>query len=191
MKPFFYLIAGPSGVGKSTAAFQFLPVGVEFIDADDIAHQLHVQQVHQEVAQHMAHDESQRRIQRHLRNRTAFAVETNLHDIETWQYYLAIQQAGYEFRLLFLCVDDLPILYQRVRNRQLQGGQFVREDVIRGRYVAGLSLLNHFFDNPDSLTLIDSSDRLALVYQRVDGDVLHIKKSLPAWITTHLSSHFT
>ncbi len=189
MKPFFYVVAGPNGVGKSTASFQYLPKGVELINSDDIARQLRQEQVHQEVIQQMANDESQRRIQRHLQHREPFAVETNLHEIETWQYFLAIQQAGYVFRLLFLCVDDLPILYQRVLNRHLMGGHFVREDVVRGRYVAGLSLLNHFFNLPDSVTLIDAADRLEIVYQRVEGELVSQKQPLPAWVTTHLLNH--
>ncbi|GAA4458829.1 hypothetical protein GCM10023189_31710 [Nibrella saemangeumensis] len=40
MKPAFYVIAGPNGVGKSTAAYQLIPSGVEQINPDDIARQL-------------------------------------------------------------------------------------------------------------------------------------------------------
>ena len=172
MRPFFYVIAGPNGVGKSTAAFQYLPSGVELINSDDITRQFRAEQSHQEVIQQMTNSESQRRIQQHLHNREPLAVETNLHEVETWQYFIAIQQSGYEFRLLFLCTSALSTLNQRVLNRHLQGGHFVRDDVIRGRYVAGLSLLNHYFDKPDSLTLINAGDKLDIVYQRVDGEVL-------------------
>ena len=190
MKPFFYVVAGPNGVGKSSASFQHLPKGIEFINSDDIARQIRQQQQHQEVIERMTNEESQRRIQTHLKNREIFAVETNLHEIETWQYFLAIQQAGYAFRLIFMCVDDLTILNQRVVSRYLQGGHFVREDIIRGRYEAGLSLLNHYFDQPDSLTLIDANDRLNVVYQRVDSEVLIQQNPLPEWVTKNLTAHF-
>jgi len=189
MKPFFYLLAGANGVGKSAIASLYLPNGLELVSADDIAGQLQREQTHLEVARQLAHDEAQQRIQRHLRRRTSFAVETTLHDIETWQYYLAIQQAGYEFRLLFLGVDELNMLYQRVRNRQAQGGQFVNEETIRRKYVAGLSVLAHFFDEPDSITLLDMANRPALSYQRVDGQVRSQASALPDWITTNLSRH--
>ncbi len=191
MLPSFYIVAGPNGVGKSTAAFQFLPIGVELINSDDIARQLRLSQPHQEVVQRMANEEAQRRIQQHLHNRESFAVETNLHDIETWNYFLAIKQAGYLCNLIFFCTSSLSILTNRVLNRHLLGEHFVREDIIRGRYEAGLSLLNHFFDEPDNLTLIDSSDQLLLIHQRVNGRVLIQSDPLPAWVTTHLSSHFT
>lgn len=89
MRPFFYVVAGPNGVGKSTTAFRYLPSGVELINSDDIARQFRLEQVHQEVVQRLTNDESVRRIQQHLRKREAFAVETNLHEEETcitfWQ----------------------------------------------------------------------------------------------------------
>ncbi|MEZ0484493.1 AAA family ATPase [Fibrella aquatica] len=189
MQPFFYLIAGPPGVGKSTVSVHYVPRGIELINADQIAQQLLLEQIPVEAAQQMAHDEAQRRIQRHLRHRTSFAVETTLHDIETWQFYLAVQQAGYQFRLLFLGVDDLPMLYLRVRNRQLQGGLSIGEDAIRGRYVAGFSVLDHFFNEPDSITLIDTANRPEIVYQRVDGIRVRQWPLLPAWVSTHLTVH--
>lgn len=191
MRPSFYVVAGPNGVGKSTAAFQYLPSGIELINSDDIARQIRLEQSHQEVVQRMTEEESQRRIKGHLASRASFAVETNLHEVATWQYFLAIREAGYVFRLLFFCTSSLITLNNRVRNRQLQGGHFVREDIVRGRYVAGLSLLNHFFNEPDIVTLFDASDLLETVYQRVNGQVLIQKDPLPTWITTGLPTHFS
>ncbi|CCH02861.1 hypothetical protein FAES_4862 [Fibrella aestuarina BUZ 2] len=191
MKPFFYVVAGPNGVGKSTASFQYLPAGVELINSDDIARQIRQQQTHQEVIQRLTNEAAQARIQQHLSKREPFAVETNLHDAETWQYFKALQQTGYEFRLLFICLDDLPILYQRVINRHVQGGHFVRDDVIRGRYAAGLSLLNHFFATPDNLTLLDASDQLQVVYQRIDGEVTIQQTPQPNWVLLNLADHMT
>lgn len=169
MQPFFYVVAGPNGAGKSSASFQYLPRGVELINSDDIARQIRTTQTHQEVVLQLTNDEVLRRISEHSQKRKPFAIETNLHEEATWQYFLAIQKLCYSFRLLFLCVDDLSVLYSRVVSRYRQGGHFVREDVIRGRYEAGLTLLNHFFNEPDTITLIDTSDRMEIVYQRVDS----------------------
>ncbi|MCY7360076.1 MAG: AAA family ATPase [Rudanella sp.] len=190
MQPSFYVVAGPNGVGKSTASFQYLSEGVELINSDDIARQIRHQQQHQEVVQRMTNEESQRRIQTHLKNRETFAVETNLHEADTWQYFLALQQAGYAFRLIFMCVDDLTVLNQRVISRYQQGGHFVREDIIRGRYEAGLLLLNHFFDEPDVLMLIDGSAQPELIFQRIDREVKFQNTPLPEWVIKHLSTHF-
>jgi predicted ABC-type ATPase len=185
------VIAGPNGVGKSTAAYGLIPAGIEQLNPDDIARQFREHQTQKEVILQFTNDELQRRIQGHIKNRKSFGVETNLHDAATWQYFLAIQQAGYSFELLFLCASQLDTLVKRVENRYHQGGHFVRENVIRGRYQSGLLLLNHYFDRPDVLTLIDASSELRIIYKRVDGQVVEQIETLPAWITTSLHSHFS
>lgn len=188
--PTCYVIAGPNGAGKSTVAFQLVPTGVEQLNADDIARQLRQHPMPQEVVLQRTNDELQQRVVTHIKRRESFAVETNLYDIATWQYFLAFKEIGYRFELIFLSTSDLNILYYRVINRHLQGGHFVREDVIRGRYEAGLVLLNHFFNEPDALTLIDSTDHLSTIYKRVDGQVIEQAQILPVWVTTSLNAHF-
>lgn len=191
MKPSFYVVAGPNGVGKSTVVYDLIPTGVNQLNPDDIARQLRMHQPHKEIVLHLTNEELQRRIQNYLDAQESFGVETNLHDSATWQYFLAIQQTGFTFELLFLCTSYLNTLVKRVENRYYQGGHFVREDVIRGRYQSGLLLLNHYFDRPDVLTLIDASNEPRIIYKRINGQVIQQADPLPHWITTHLSTHFT
>ena len=191
MKPSFYVIAGPNGTGKSTTAFQVIPVGVEQINSDDIARQFSELHAQREVVIRLTSDEAQRRIQQHLRLKEPFSVETNLHDDATWQYFLAIQQLGYAFELIFFCTNQLETLVKRVKNRYLQGGHFVREDIIRGRYEAGLYLLNIYFDKPDALTLIDTSNGWNVVYRRANSAVIMRAYPLPVWVTSQLATHFS
>ena len=191
MKPSFYVIAGPNGTGKSTTAFQVIPIGVEQINSDDIARQFNELHAQREVVIQLTNDEAQRRIQQHLRLKEPFSVETNLHDNDTWQYFLAIQQLGYVFELIFFCTNQLETLVKRVKDRYLQGGHFVREDIIRGRYEAGLYLLNVHFDKPDALTLIDTSNGWNVVYRRDHTGVITWAHPLPTWVTSQLATHFS
>ena len=139
MEKIFYVLAGPNGVGKSTLAFYTLPVGVEQLNPDDIARQFRLHTPHQEVVLQQTNQEAQRRMQAHLAKGESFGIETNLHDEATWQYFLALQQRGYAFDLLFLCTSRLETLVERVLNRARQGGHFVREDIIRERYLTDYS----------------------------------------------------
>jgi predicted ABC-type ATPase len=187
MQPTVYVIAGPNGVGKSTAAYRLIPMGTEQINPDDIARQYRQQFNQQEIILQHTNDEARRRMETNLARRASFSVETNLYDQATWQYFLAVQQSGYAFDLLFLCTSHLATLVERVRNRQQQGGHFVREDVIRERYHNGLLWLNHYFDQPSSLTLFDTANGFMPVYRRLDGAVQHQADPLPDWVIQHLA----
>ncbi|QJD81542.1 AAA family ATPase [Spirosoma rhododendri] len=191
MMPSCYVIAGPNGAGKSTAAYALIPAGVEQINPDDIARQLRQHLAQQEVVLQQTNDEARRRMDAHSARRESFSVETNLYDEATWQYFMAQQRRGYGFTLLFLCTSQLTTLVERVVNRCQQGGHFVREDVIRERYVKGLYWLNRFFDQPDSLILFDTSHGpLNPVYKRVGGVVEQQADPLPDWVVQHLGRHF-
>jgi predicted ABC-type ATPase len=190
MPPTVYVIAGPNGVGKSTAAYWLIPAGVEQINPDDIARQFREQTPHQEVVLQLTNDEATRRIAAHRAKQESFGIETNLYDQPTWEFFLALQQTGYALEVIFLCTSQLTTLVERVRNRRQLGGHFVRPDVIRERYLNGLYWLNQYFDRPDALTLLDTADGLVPVYRRLAGEVQYQADPLPAWVQSHLSSWF-
>lgn len=190
MKPTFYLIAGPNGTGKSTAAYQLTPQGVEYINSDDIARQVRERFEHQEVVLQRTNEEAQRRIFNKVRERKSFSVETNLADESTWRFFRGIQQSGYSFELLFLCTSSIATLVKRVRQRHLDGGHFVREDVIRERYGNGLYFLNRFFDEPDSISLFDTSEGVRMVYKRIGQEVVFEEKPFPDWMANGLTTRF-
>lgn len=191
MTPTCYVIAGPNGAGKSTAAYSLIPAGVEQINPDDIARQLRQHSTQQEVVLQKTNEEARYRIEAHSARGESFGVETNLYDEATWQYFMAMQRRGYDFVLLFMCTSQLTTLVERVKNRYQQGGHFVREDIIRERYINGLEWLNHFFDKPDSLILFDtSSGQINPVYRRVRGVVELQVDPLPDWVIQYLGVHF-
>jgi predicted ABC-type ATPase len=190
MPPVVYLLAGPNGVGKSTAAYELIPAGTEQINPDDIARQFRQHHPLQEVVLQHTNDEARRRMEAHQIRQESFGVETNLYDQNTWQYFMAFQQQGYRLDLLFLCTSRLETLIERVQNRHAQGGHFVRPDVIRERYHQGLFWLNQYFDRPDSVTLLDTGAGLVPVYQRINGEVAYQAEVLPEWVTKYLGHWF-
>jgi predicted ABC-type ATPase len=99
-------------------------------------------------------------VQRSTRN--SFAIY-NLADLETWKFLLKVQKTGYELHILYMSADSLDILHNRIKERTLRGDHFVKPDVAEERYIAGLKLLNHYFDRPDRLQLFDNSEKSRLV----------------------------
>lgn len=163
---------------------------MQYINSDDLARQFREQFNHQEVILQRTNDEAQRRILECVRQRKPFGVESNLADESTWRFFLGVQQSGFSFELLFLCTSEISTLVNRIHNRYLIGGHFVREDVIRERYGNGLYFLNRFFAKPDSVTLFDVSKRLRMVYKRTGQEVVFEEKPFPDWMIGGLASQF-
>ena len=64
-------------------------------------------------------------------------------------------------------------------------------DIVRERYLAGLNLLNHYFDKPDKLQLFDNSVTMELVAEISRGVVLHTTPQMPDWVSQYLGPKFT
>ena len=99
----------------------------------------------------------------YLRRKASFAIETNLSDIDTWKSLLEVQKSGYQLHVIYISTSSLDILNTRVEDRVKLGGHFVLPNVVRERYLAGLNLLNHYFDKPDKLQLFDNSVTMELI----------------------------
>ena len=136
-----YVLAGANGVGKTTTNSFFIPQKVTYINADDIARQFRDQLGNNTGVQELANAAAVERMNQFIARRQDFAIETNLADNETWQFLIGIQGLGYAIHLNFFGVSDVDICIDRVHNRVLQGGHFVRPDIVKGRYEVGLLLL--------------------------------------------------
>jgi hypothetical protein len=56
--------------------------------------------------------------------------------------------------------------------------------------MAGLNLLNHYFDKPDKLQLFDNSVTMELVAEITQGQVLRRREKLPDWVIQYLGKKF-
>src|SRR3982750_86902 len=90
-----------------------------------------------------------------------------------------------------LCINnDLEVLNSLIQSRVQLGGHFVLPEVVRERYMAGLNLLNHYFDKPDKLRLFDNSVTMTLVAEVAKGLVLRKREKLPDWVDQFLGKKF-
>ena len=132
------IIAGPNGAGKTTFATEYLPNEANcptFINADMIAAGLNPFQP--ESAAFQAGRMMLEMIDACVRRGENFAFETTLSGRGYARMIPRWQAEGYWVKLLFLRVSTPEITISRVRQRVLEGGHDVPEDVVRRRFHAG------------------------------------------------------
>ena len=181
-QPIIYVLAGPNGIGKTTVNAFFIPAGVVFINADDIARQFR-EKLGNVQTQELANAEALERMNQFIAKKVSFAIETNLADNDTWQFQLRLPMIGYAVHLHFLGTSDVNICIDRVKMRYLHGGHFIRPDIVKLRYENGLKLLQFYKDVPDRLFLTDNSttaNQLCAELQK--GEIVFQAPSLPSWV---------
>ncbi len=100
---------------------------------------------------------------------------------------IGVQGLGYTLHLNFFGVSDVDICINRVYNRVLQGGHFVRPDIVKMRYEAGLKLLKYYKDIPNRLILTDNTTESTNCTELSLGTILYKSEVLPEWVTFILS----
>jgi predicted ABC-type ATPase len=134
--PEVLVIAGPNGAGKSTCIARYLPAGMAFLNADEIAKELPGYpslsadiQAGRIVLEQM--DEFEGRNE-------SFAVETTLATRSLAIRIVRLRQNGYHFHLVYVWSPSADFSVQRVAARVRSGGHHIPEETIRRRYIAGL-----------------------------------------------------
>lgn len=153
-----YIIAGPNGAGKTTASLTMLPEiwkCREFVNADEIAKGLspfNPESVAIEAGRLML-----KRISQLLEGDESFSIETTL---STKSYARLVEKAhekGFCVQLLFFWLPKPEIAIERVKQRVLEGGHSIPEDVILRRFYAGIdNLFKIFMESVDSWMLVEN-----------------------------------
>lgn len=134
------IIAGPNGAGKTTFARSFLPSEANctrFINADLIAAGL--SPFAPDLAAFKAGRLMLQEIALCVENQESFAFETTLSGLAYLKHISKWRALGYHVSLYFLALPTADLALKRVRERVIQGGHNIPEDVIRRRFVSGLA----------------------------------------------------
>lgn len=157
--PNLYILAGPNGVGKTTAAYTLLPevLGIlEFVNADEIARGLspfNVEAVAFEAGRIML-----QRIDVLISKGVDFAFETTLSTRSYVQTIRRAKQAGYIVTLCFIYLSSPEMAVNRVAKRVSMGGHFIPTDVVHRRYERSLkNLFSLYLSICDSFIIINNS----------------------------------
>ena len=84
-------------------------------------------------------------LERHFSKRQSFAFETTLSGRAYAQAIRSWQTAGYKVELIFLRLHDAEEAIARVRQRVLQGGNHIPDEVVRRRFEQGLKYLAQIY----------------------------------------------
>lgn len=155
-----YIISGCNGAGKTTASYTVLPEVLdcrEFVNADEIARGLspfNPESVSIEAGRLMLS-----RIEELLERDESLSIETTLATKSYINLVRRAQAKGYNVRLLFFWLRTPDLAVQRVAERVAKGGHNIPTDVIRRRYVAGISnLFRLFMREVDYWEIYDNSE---------------------------------
>ena len=132
------IIAGPNGAGKTVFATEFLPNEAKcptFINADLIAAGMSPFQP--DLAAVGAGRLMVQLMRDYVRRGESFAFETTLSGRGYVRSIPCWQELGYRVELIFLRLGTPEMAIERVRQRVLEGGHDVPDDVIRRRFEAG------------------------------------------------------
>jgi predicted ABC-type ATPase len=133
--PTLYIIAGPNGVGKTTFADRYLPdeaKQLEFVNADLIARGLSPYDPDSVALE--AGKIALKRIRELISNRIGFTWETTMSGKTAVVWLRQAREAGYALKAYFLWVRNPETTIRRIRQRVVEGGHNIAEDVSRRRF---------------------------------------------------------
>jgi predicted ABC-type ATPase len=133
--PTLYIIAGPNGVGKTTFADRYLPdeaKQLEFVNADLIARGLSPYDPDSAVIE--AGRIALTRMRELISNRMGLTWETTMSGKTAVVWLRQAREAGYVLKAYFLWVRNPETTILRIRQRVVEGGHAITEEVSRRRF---------------------------------------------------------
>jgi predicted ABC-type ATPase len=133
--PTLYIIAGPNGVGKTTFADRYLPdeaKQLEFVNADLIARGLSPYDPDSVGIE--AGRIALKRMRELISHRIGFTWETTMSGKTAVGWLRQAREAGYDLKAYFLWVRNPETTIRRIRQRVVEGGHDITEDVSRRRF---------------------------------------------------------
>lgn len=157
MTAWFWLIAGPNGVGKTTYALRYLRAAlgtVHFVSIDEIARGL--SPLEPRAADRSAGRVALVRARELMRSGTTFAMETTLAGRAHLALAAEARTAGTSFGLLYFAVPDVETCLARVARRVTEGGHDVPEIDVRRRFARSAANLALYAERADRWRVLDN-----------------------------------
>ncbi|MCQ2153672.1 MAG: zeta toxin family protein [Bacteroidales bacterium] len=142
--PRLFILSGCNGSGKTTASYALLPELLdcrEFVNSDEFAKYL--SPFNPASASISASRFMLTKVRYLMSRRQDFSIETTLATRVLVQIIQQAKEFGYTVILLYFWLRSPELAISRVRDRVLNGGHDIPDDVVRRRYHTGL---RYFFE---------------------------------------------
>lgn len=185
-RPVIVAIAGPNGAGKTTFFESHLRhAALRFINADSIAHELHLKPyAAADVANALRREMAARR--------ESFVFETVFSDPvgDKLAFLEEAASAGYTVILCFIGLASPELCEERVAMRVTQGGHDVPTEKLKSRFSRTMANLRAATGRLPHVLIFDNSD-LGTPYRQVaafeHGKPISSVTPLPQWLQSALS----
>jgi predicted ABC-type ATPase len=181
--PRFLIIAGPNGAGKSTLAETYAE-GLQYINGDEIK-RAYKEETKQSIDQFSLRNLIKIRIDSYIRKRESFAMESNLVSNYSYEIVQDLPSKGYQTELLYIGVNDLDTLNQRIQQRVLLGKHYIPPKDVEQRYQEALQKLPSNLKLFDVASIFDNSvadaNPVELMQLR-NGVIVSQQDKLPQWL---------
>ncbi|MBQ0078163.1 MAG: zeta toxin family protein [Bacteroidales bacterium] len=138
--PRLYIISGCNGSGKTTASYTLLPELLEcseFVNSDEFAKSL--SPFDPSAASVRASRYMLLKIRYLLDRKADFCIETTLATRSLVKIIDEAKGLGYSVTILYFWLNSPELAIERVHDRVLKGGHNITDDVVRRRYLMGLT----------------------------------------------------
>ncbi len=185
--PWFWIIAGPNGVGKSTWATS--EESAQILGTIPVLNPDHFIEPYTPTPLSLVASGKRifHKIKKLVSERQSFAVETTLSGSQYFRLAKTLKQDFWKIGAVFIGVEGEDVCISRVEERKLGGGHDVPlKDILR-RYQRSYQHISQLLDLSEYMIILDNSHTYQQVLEK-NAQEISIKKEFPSWLKNALEN---
>lgn len=185
----YIVFAGVNGAGKSTMYRSYRALDqMKRINSDEIIREFGGNWRNPED-QFEAGRIALIRIDEYLNTKISFNQETTLASANAIRNSMRARELGYYTELNYVGVENPDIAIERIKQRVLNGGHDIPDEVVRKRYSKSINNLSKAIDAFETVFVYDNTNMFKPIAQYYNGNAIKIVDALPNWFKSFLDRH--